>query len=245
MSAGLRKIMTMKLFGPALISLALFSSCCADEHLPTSRPNNSSTTTEPPKHLTLSETVDTRTNATTPSSNLTSLSTSNSTTGEKITTSPVQCSVTSTPNSTLTAAPGKKNETTATPGFLNSTTNPLQEESSKSEPISTNTAEGKDDSSYRGIILPVIIALIVISLVVFLLMAMYKICLKTTPERQDNGTEQAPLDKENVKLISVKTTSPEAGMSNFLTLSSYDLPLDMSLPLEAFKPMRAVFSRED
>ncbi|KAJ6668866.1 hypothetical protein lerEdw1_012352 [Lerista edwardsae] len=61
----------------------------------------------------------------------------------------------------------------------------------------------------------------------------------TTPikERQENGTEQTPSDKENVKLISVKTASPEAGMSRFLALPSYDLPLDISFPLEPSKPM--------
>uniref|UniRef100_A0A2D4J0E4 Endomucin n=2 Tax=Micrurus lemniscatus lemniscatus TaxID=129467 RepID=A0A2D4J0E4_MICLE len=70
--------------------------------------------------------------------------------------------------------------------------------------------EKQDDTSYIGIILPVVIALIVISVIVFLLMALYRMCLKTTPERQENGTEQAPLDKENVKLISVKTTSSDS-----------------------------------
>ncbi|XP_034298064.1 endomucin isoform X2 [Pantherophis guttatus] len=97
--------------------------------------------------------------------------------------------------------------------------------------------EKQDDASYIGIILPVVIALIVISVIVFLLMALYRMCLKTTPERQENGTEQAPSDKENVKLISVKTTSSDSGMFSFLTLSSYDLPLGMSLPLESFKPI--------
>ncbi|XP_026528482.1 endomucin isoform X4 [Notechis scutatus] len=70
--------------------------------------------------------------------------------------------------------------------------------------------EKQDDASYIGIILPVVIALIVISVIVFLLMALYRMCLKTTPERQENGTEQAPSDKENVKLISVKTTSSDS-----------------------------------
>ncbi|XP_026554068.1 endomucin isoform X5 [Pseudonaja textilis] len=105
--------------------------------------------------------------------------------------------------------------------------------------------EKQDDASYIGIILPVVIALIVISVIVFLLMALYRMCLKTTPERQENGTEQAPSDKENVKLISVKTTSSDSGMFSFLTLSSYDLPLGMSLPLESFKPIRADFSGKE
>ncbi|XP_026554065.1 endomucin isoform X2 [Pseudonaja textilis] len=104
--------------------------------------------------------------------------------------------------------------------------------------------EKQDDASYIGIILPVVIALIVISVIVFLLMALYRMCLKTTPERQENGTEQAPSDKENVKLISVKTTSSDSGMFSFLTLSSYDLPLGMSLPLESFKPIADFSGKE-
>ncbi|KAM3831365.1 endomucin isoform 3-T3 [Vipera latastei] len=114
----------------------------------------------------------------------------------------------------------------------------------KNNSVLTNQ-EKQDDTSYSGIILPVVIALIVISVIVFLLMALYRMCLKTPPERQENGTEQAPSDKENVKLISVKTTSSDSGMSSFLTLSSYDLPLGMSLPLESFKPIRADVSGKE
>ncbi|XP_062838413.1 endomucin isoform X4 [Anolis carolinensis] len=129
----------------------------------------------------------------------------------------------STPNVTLSAKviflTEHLNKTMDRPDTLNSTIDPSQK---ATEATTTNTTEkredqsptdssAKDDSSYSSILLPVIIALIVISLVIFLLMALYKICLKTTPERQENGTEQAPSDKENVKLISVKTTSPETG----------------------------------
>ncbi|KAF4794894.1 hypothetical protein TURU_098054 [Turdus rufiventris] len=60
-----------------------------------------------------------------------------------------------------------------------------------------------------NIILPVVITLIVITLSVFSLVALYKMCQKKTPERQENGAEQAQSDKEGVKLLSVKTTSPE------------------------------------
>ncbi|XP_027667882.1 endomucin [Falco rusticolus] len=67
------------------------------------------------------------------------------------------------------------------------------------------------DIHYSNIILPIVIALIVITLSVFLLVALYRMCQKKTPERQENGTEQAQSDKEGVKLLSVKTTSPETG----------------------------------
>nr|XP_056711800.1 endomucin [Euleptes europaea] len=76
---------------------------------------------------------------------------------------------------------------------------------------SGNTDLVLDTPSYTGIILPVIIALIAITLSVCILVALYRICWKTTPERQENETEHTSLDKENVKLISVKTTSPESG----------------------------------
>ncbi|XP_009951611.1 PREDICTED: endomucin [Leptosomus discolor] len=65
------------------------------------------------------------------------------------------------------------------------------------------------DIHYSSIILPIVITLIVITLSVFSLVALYKMCQKKTPERQENGTEQAQSDKEGVKLLSVKTTSPE------------------------------------
>ncbi|XP_077156891.1 endomucin isoform X2 [Paroedura picta] len=76
---------------------------------------------------------------------------------------------------------------------------------------SRNTEAVLDSPSYTTILLPVIIALIVITLTVCILVALYRICWKTTPERQENETEHTSLDKENVKLISVKTTSPESG----------------------------------
>lgn len=74
---------------------------------------------------------------------------------------------------------------------------------------STGRSITKED--YSGIILPVVIALIVITLSVFVLVALYKMCKRRAPERQENGTERAPTDKEGVKLLSVKTTSPETG----------------------------------
>ncbi|XP_009883812.1 PREDICTED: endomucin [Charadrius vociferus] len=64
---------------------------------------------------------------------------------------------------------------------------------------------------YSSVILPIVITLIVITLSVFSLVALYRMCQKKTPERQENGTEQVQSDKEGVKLLSVKTTSPETG----------------------------------
>ncbi|XP_053259942.1 endomucin isoform X2 [Podarcis raffonei] len=181
-----------------------------------------------------------------------SLSTPNNTASTGTAESPALSSVTSSHLALRT--PDQHNKTATTTRALPSekaTQRSIQDTLQKvtEVPTESNTAnahaEKQDHPSYTTIILPVIIALIVISLSVFLLVTLYRMCLKTTPERQENGTEQAPSDKENVKLISVKTTSPENGMSSFLNLSSYDLPLGMSLPLEPFKPMRSGFSREE
>ncbi|XP_040412790.1 endomucin isoform X2 [Cygnus olor] len=74
---------------------------------------------------------------------------------------------------------------------------------------SGNTKMPEDTIHYSSVILPIVITLIVITLSVFSLVALYRMCHKKTPERQENGTEQAQSDKEGVKLLSVKTTSPE------------------------------------
>ncbi|NXG79859.1 MUCEN protein, partial [Baryphthengus martii] len=68
---------------------------------------------------------------------------------------------------------------------------------------------------FAGVILPVVITLIVITLSVFSLVALYRMCQKKTP-----GTWfafSASSDKEGVKLLSVKTTSPETG-EHFLSV---------------------------
>ncbi|NXI53599.1 MUCEN protein, partial [Chloroceryle aenea] len=63
---------------------------------------------------------------------------------------------------------------------------------------------------FAGVILPVVITLIVITLAVFSLVALYRMCQKKTPGTGlvFFGTQS---DKEGVKLLSVKTTSPETG----------------------------------
>ncbi|NXF91825.1 MUCEN protein, partial [Eubucco bourcierii] len=68
---------------------------------------------------------------------------------------------------------------------------------------------------FTGIILPVVITLIVITLSVFLLVALYKMCQKKAPgiwfDFCDGGGVGTQSDKEGVKLLSVKTTSSETG----------------------------------
>ncbi|XP_027709235.1 endomucin isoform X2 [Vombatus ursinus] len=73
----------------------------------------------------------------------------------------------------------------------------------------TTTPYIKDQGSSKGVILPVVIALIAITLSVFTLVGLYRMCWKTDPGTPDNGTDQPQSDKESVKLLTVKTISPE------------------------------------
>lgn len=82
---------------------------------------------------------------------------------------------------------------------------------------SQGTENGKNASasatspSYSSIILPVVIALIVITLSMFGLVGLYRMCWKTDPGTQENGNDQPQSDKESVKLLTVKTISHESG----------------------------------
>ncbi|NXX03463.1 MUCEN protein, partial [Larus smithsonianus] len=72
---------------------------------------------------------------------------------------------------------------------------------------------------FAGVILPIVITLIVITLSAFSLVALYRMCQKKTPGiwfnfsggRGEGQESMAQSDKEGVKLLSVKTTSPETG----------------------------------
>ncbi|XP_017366841.1 endomucin isoform X1 [Cebus imitator] len=82
---------------------------------------------------------------------------------------------------------------------------------------SQGTENGKNSSasaaspSYSSIILPVVIALIVITLSVFVLVGLYRVCWKSDPGTAENGNDQPQSDKESVKLLTVKTISHESG----------------------------------
>ncbi|XP_029393738.1 endomucin [Mus pahari] len=74
------------------------------------------------------------------------------------------------------------------------------------------TATPSNTPSYSSIILPVVIALIVITLLVFTLVGLYRICWKRDPGTPENGNDHQPQsDKESVKLLTVKTISHESG----------------------------------
>ncbi|XP_025777965.1 endomucin [Puma concolor] len=66
-------------------------------------------------------------------------------------------------------------------------------------------------SQFQGIILPVVIALIVVTLSAFILVGLYRMCWKTDPGTPENGNDQPQSDKESVKLLTVKTISHESG----------------------------------
>ncbi|KAJ7327096.1 hypothetical protein JRQ81_016855 [Phrynocephalus forsythii] len=200
----------MELFRTALLSLTLLSSCCAQENPLPPRPSSASTTTKPPNGVSTTLPADNSPSVVNPNMTAANDSRSTVTPTNvrlqsppnnityNITGSPGQDSVASMSNSTSADTSGKNNVTTTRSDILKYTTEPLQVNSSEGEHINstgntnpetktasshadTNASGGKDDSPYSGIILPVVIALIVISLIVFLLMALYKICLKTTP----------------------------------------------------------------
>ncbi|NXI82333.1 MUCEN protein, partial [Rhipidura dahli] len=64
---------------------------------------------------------------------------------------------------------------------------------------------------FADVILPIVITLIVITLSVFSLVALYKMCQKKTPGIWFAFSTGRVGNKEGVKLLSVKTTSSESG----------------------------------
>ncbi|XP_029777322.1 endomucin [Suricata suricatta] len=74
-----------------------------------------------------------------------------------------------------------------------------------------NASSSSANPSYSSIILPVVIALIVVTLSAFILVGLYRMCRKTDPGTPENGNDQPQSDKESVKLLTVKTISHEPG----------------------------------
>ncbi|XP_057585317.1 endomucin [Hippopotamus amphibius kiboko] len=81
------------------------------------------------------------------------------------------------------------------------------EDTENAETISSSSTS----PSYSSIILPVVITLIVITLSVFVLVGLYRMCWKTDPGTPESGNDQPQSDKESVKLLTVKTISHESG----------------------------------
>ncbi|XP_060103324.1 endomucin isoform X1 [Heteronotia binoei] len=222
----------MKLFGTAFFSLAVFSlwSTTVQESVgttttstPTQAPSGSSVTTSTAstsavsffRNPSVSSSIETKASQTTATVVMVLATTSNNSSITGATHSlPLHPEMAASKLTPTTIDPN----TTVTGNVTGHQTRPenTPKNTSQTEPDSTGSVSGNKDHvldtpSYTSIVLPVIIALLVITISVGTLVALYRICWKTTPERQENETEHTSLDKENVKLISVKTTSPESG----------------------------------
>lgn len=92
-----------------------------------------------------------------------------------------------------------------------SITIPENVSSSQGTENAKNASPSSTSPSHSSVILPVVIALIVITLSVFILVGLYRMCRKTDPGTPENGNDQPQSDKESVKLLTVKTISHESG----------------------------------
>uniref|UniRef100_A0A452GFR3 Endomucin n=1 Tax=Gopherus agassizii TaxID=38772 RepID=A0A452GFR3_9SAUR len=227
----------MKLLGAALLSLAVFSICTtnAQENSSMTPPSKSIQSTAVSSDSTI--TINSSTNVSVSSDSTVTISSStNVSAQENSSMTPPSKSIQSTAaqeNSSMTP-PSKNIQSTA--AQENSSMTPPSKSiqstaAGKTEPLPRSSVTAASDSTwmtagpgspgsndkqadndqYSNIILPVVIALIVITLSVFILVALYRMCQRKTTEGQETGTEQATTDKEGVKLLSVKTTSPETG----------------------------------
>ncbi|XP_055484190.1 endomucin isoform X1 [Psammomys obesus] len=120
-----------------------------------------------------------------------------------------QSSIKTTKTSVITQLPDALPKTTVSPSAPPTTAITI------SQPQDTDdgkiTATPSATPSYSSIILPVVIALIVMTLLVFTLVGLYRLCWKRDPGTQENGNDQPQSDKESVKLLTVKTISHESG----------------------------------
>ncbi|XP_008591333.1 PREDICTED: endomucin, partial [Galeopterus variegatus] len=92
-----------------------------------------------------------------------------------------------------------------------SVTVPENNSKSQGTEVGKNASSSATSSSYSSVMLPVVIALIAITLSVFVLVGLYRMCWKTDPGMPENGNDQPQSDKEGVKLLTVKTISHESG----------------------------------
>ncbi|XP_012977352.1 endomucin isoform X2 [Mesocricetus auratus] len=120
-----------------------------------------------------------------------------------------QSSIKTTEMSVTTQLPEALSKTIVSPSALLTTAkiiSKLQDTEDGKIPATPSTTP-----SYSSIILPVVIALIVITLLVFTLVGLYRMCWKRDPGTPESGNDQPQSDKESVKLLTVKTISHESG----------------------------------
>ncbi|XP_012921524.1 endomucin isoform X3 [Heterocephalus glaber] len=120
-----------------------------------------------------------------------------------------QTSIKTTEISVSTQQPSPSpSEVTASLSTLTTSRNTSQSQGIKD---GKNTSSLSTSPSYSSVILPVVIVLIVITLSVFVLVGLYRMCWKNDPGTPENGSDQPQSDKESVKLLTVKTISHESG----------------------------------
>lgn len=117
-----------------------------------------------------------------------------------------------------TAQSGTKTQKTtpqppqATPG---SSSRPNSAQTSLSGTLPSPGSGASRDSpaspEYSSVILPVVIALIVITLAAFALVGLYRVCRRAPPGATENGSDQSQSDRESVKLLTVKTLPHDPG----------------------------------
>ncbi|XP_045676151.1 endomucin [Phyllostomus hastatus] len=110
-----------------------------------------------------------------------------------------------------TQQPDASTSETSSISPLVSTTIPENASTAHGTQNAKNASPSSTNPSRSSIILPVVITLIVLTLSVFALVGLYRMCRKTDPGTPDNGNDQPQSDKESVKLLTVKTISHESG----------------------------------
>ncbi|XP_039398560.1 endomucin isoform X13 [Mauremys reevesii] len=226
-----RQITNMKLLGAALLSLAVFSICTtnAQETSSMTPPSNTVPSTAVSSDSTIiinsSTNVSAQENSsmTPPSKSIQSTAAQENSSmtppSKSIQSTAVSSDSTITINSNTNVSAGKTESLLGSSVTATSDSTWMTAGSHWTSPLTPSPGspgsndKQADNDQYSNIILPVVIALIVITLSVFILVALYRMCRRKTTEGQETGTEQATTDKEGVKLLSVKTktTSPETG----------------------------------
>ncbi|XP_039398554.1 endomucin isoform X11 [Mauremys reevesii] len=228
-----RQITNMKLLGAALLSLAVFSICTtnAQETSSMTPPSNTVPSTAaqenssmtPPSMNIQSTAAQENSSMTPPSKSIQSTAAQENSSmtppSKSIQSTAVSSDSTITINSNTNVSAGKTESLLGSSVTATSDSTWMTAGSHWTSPLTPSPGspgsndKQADNDQYSNIILPVVIALIVITLSVFILVALYRMCRRKTTEGQETGTEQATTDKEGVKLLSVKTktTSPETG----------------------------------
>ncbi|XP_068950090.1 endomucin isoform X3 [Petaurus breviceps papuanus] len=217
----------MKLLQRTFLFLSMFSLCYSQENqdpvttMTTTKQSTPIVTTSSSPSLSTAISVTVQTSVNTPEKLETTVATEKVTSSIRISSSSLTLSTSNgtleeqstmpmiSTKSSLSSAVAKTEKETPrseSPSNVSSTTNPPGSDQFRSTMSTTQSIQKS------SVILPVVIALIAITLSVFTLVGLYRICWKTDPGTPDNGTDQPQSDKESVKLLTVKTISPETSV---------------------------------